>query len=195
MSREAAAGTDGRTRRGSEAGAAREGPGRGSARRTRPPRTSRPTRCSTSSEVGAGGTGGDAVGISVAAVSGSATLYWNDLDALRGGMGGHGGDGIGPDGVGGRGGQGVGLLAWTSRNADIVGGQASDVRGGLGGNSTATGVTGTASGGAGGEATGIGILGLEGAAFIHSTYVTSVAGGNGGRGSGGGAGGNETGVT
>ena len=143
---------------------------------------------------GAGGTGGDAVGISVAAVSGSATLYWNDLDALRGGMGGHGGDGIGPDGVGGRGGQGFGLLAWTSRNADIVGGQASDVRGGLGGNSTATGVTGTASGGAGGEATGIGILGVEGAAFIHSTYVTSVAGGNGGRGSGGGAGGNATGV-
>src|SRR3989304_1315511 len=143
---------------------------------------------------GAGGTGGDAVGISVAAVSGSATLYWNDLDALRGGMGGHGGDGIGPAGGGGRGGQGFGLLAWTSRNADIVGGQASDVRGGLGGNSTATGVTGTASGGAGGGATGNGIPGVEGAAFIHSTYVTSVAGGNGGRGSGGGAGANATGV-
>src|SRR5207247_10526279 len=115
---------------------------------------------------------------------------WNVRGGVNGGVGGNGATGCVTEGHGGRGGDGIGYCVWNSVDAEVSGSTAQNVRGGPGGNSSATG-TGRASGEGGGEAVGISGVGIGGGATIfQSNLLAGVRAGNGGRGqSAGGTGG------
>ncbi|MGQ0797474.1 MAG: right-handed parallel beta-helix repeat-containing protein, partial [Methanobacteriota archaeon] len=142
---------------------------------------------------GAGGAGGGVAGLQTFDATTSAFLYTFDMDGLTGGPGGNGGGGTTSVGMGGDGGEAYGIFTWNARNADANRNSIVDVVGGLGGNSTAS-ATGRVAGGSGGDASGIAHNVVSHAAWIRSSYVSQVAGGQGGRGAAGGYGGNATGA-
>ena len=147
----------------------------------------------TTARGGNGGAGGGVAGLQTFDATTSAFLYSFDVNGLTGGPGGNGGAGTLSVGMGGDGGEAYGIFTWNARNADANWNSIVDVAGGLGGNSTAS-ATGRVAGGSGGDASGIAQNFVSHTAWIRSSFVSQVAGGQGGRGATGGVGGSATGA-
>ncbi len=146
----------------------------------------------TTASGGRGGNAGIAVGIEIVSATGFGQAYTNTVDGLLGGVGGFGGDAV-SDGDGGVGGDVYGLFLIQVANADASGNTLRTLRGGLGGNSTATGV-GTGNAASGGAVVGAAVFSVVGSATVHANDGTDLRGGDGGRGTIGGQGGNATGI-
>jgi len=146
----------------------------------------------TTATGGAGGDAGTAVGIEIALVGLTTGVSVNTVDGILGGMGGFGGDAI-VDGNGGRGGDSDGVFLISVAQAQVTENFIQGLQGGLGGNSTATGV-GNGNGAMAGSVMGVAIFGVRGSASIQGNGIFTLTGGDGGRGSRGGQGGNSTGI-
>ncbi len=144
---------------------------------------------------GPGGRGGDAIAAEVFSASTSASFLSNSVRNVTGGDGGDGGvagtTGL-STGAGGAGGNAYGLFALQGMNPQVSSNTVQLVRGGHGGNATAS--TGGGVGGLGGEAGGL-IVFVDGSGVVHANTLSTVVGGTGGNGiANGGTGGNATGV-